>query len=130
MSDIARRPAGQRILEPDRQERRQASEALRAAARVIFGDPVELPRIRDLSAFGKYLLAAAAVTVLASMVLLVSASAAAGQQSAWQVTAAEVVAPAGLLAGSILVLHATTCSDWLAWQPARLSRSCLPPSPG
>ncbi len=107
MSDIARRPAGRRILEPDRQERRQPGEALRAAARVIFGDPAELPRIRDLSAFGKFLLAAAAVTVLASMVLLVSASATAGQQSAWQVTAAEVVAPAGLLAGSILVLHAT-----------------------
>ena len=66
MSDIARRPAGRRILEPDRQERRQPGEALRAAARVIFGDPGELPRIRDLSAFGKFLLAAAAVTALAS----------------------------------------------------------------
>ena len=69
---------------------------------------VELPRFRDLSAFGKVLLAAATATVLAGMVLLVFVSGPSAQQPTWQVTAAEVVvAPAGLLAGCILILHAS-----------------------
>lgn len=78
-----------------------------AAARVLFPEPVQLPRIKDSSVPAKALLAAGALTIVAGMVLLVIAPQSAAQRPGWEVTAGEADALAGLLFGGCLVLAAS-----------------------
>jgi hypothetical protein len=130
MSETAGRPAAERSrqsaapaqpvppaqpAQPAQRLQPRTGAALRELATVLFGEHVQLPRIRHVSMLGKVLLAACAATVLAGMVLLVSVSTPSAQQPTWMIAAAEVIAPLGLLAGCSLVLHASR--DYLLGLP-------------
>jgi len=97
--------AGPGAVHASPRRRAGPGRALRAIAKVLFGEMVELPRVKELSRFGKVLLAAASVTVLAGLVLLVAAPAGAVLRPGWEIGAAEVIALAGLLTGCCLALH-------------------------